>query len=171
LDTNHPQVCFIRETLEKETRLSYYERIKSIIPTEFHNLIPATSPGPGFEFKDENHPLRSKAVTLIEALRTKKSVEDVRELLVSFRKELAEEAGAGAGEDAQYQQQSRQLFVQCLLLVGSKSFSHILNVVERYLDVLRLVNQTPEGRLHTVQIVASFWKNNTQVSFRVRVSV
>lgn len=160
LDTNHPQVCFIRETLEKETRLSYYERIKSIIPAEFHPLIPATAPGPDFEYKDVNNPLHAKAAILIEALRTKKSVEDVRDILQNFRKTQAEHLG---GQPEDYVQQSRQLFVQCLLLVGSKSFSHILNVVERYLDVLRLVNDSAEGRLHTVQIVASFWKNNTQV--------
>lgn len=161
LDPLHPQVCFIRETLEKETRLSYYERIKSIIPNEFHTLIPATAPGPDFEYKDVNNPLHAKAKIVIESLRTKKSVEEVRDILAHFKKELATD-----GKNEQEQgQQVRQMFVQCLLLVGSKSFSHILNVVERYLDVLRFVNTTPEGRLHTVQIVASFWKNNTQVVY------
>ncbi|KAG2230494.1 hypothetical protein INT48_009869 [Thamnidium elegans] len=158
LDPNHPQVCFIRETLEKETRLSYYERIKSILPTEFYTLIPAAAPGPDFEYKDINGPLHAKAKLIIESLRTKKSIEEVRDILTNFKKELAAEGI----DEHQQTQQVRQMFVQCLLLVGSKSFSHILNVVERYLDVLRFVNTTPEGRLHTVQIVASFWKNNTQ---------
>ncbi|KAI7896054.1 armadillo-type protein [Mucor mucedo] len=157
LDPLHPQVCFIRETLEKETRLSYYERIKSIIPVEFQKLIPAIAPGPDFEYKDPNHPLHEKAKIIIESLRTKKSVEEVRALLAQFKKELGVEIS-----EQEQTQIVRQMFVQCLLLVGSKSFSHILNVVERYLDVLRFVNTTPEGRLHTVQIVASFWKNNTQ---------
>jgi nuclear cap-binding protein subunit 1 len=159
LDPNHPQACFIRETLEKETRLSYYERIKSIIPPNFQPLIPAVAPSPNFEYKDVNNPLHEKAKHIIESLRTKKSVEEVRDILATYKKEL-ESQGQTEAEQTQH---VRQMFVQCLLLVGSKSFSHILNVVERYLDVLRFVNTTPEGRLHTVQIVASFWKNNTQV--------
>ncbi|KAI9346679.1 armadillo-type protein [Pilaira anomala] len=158
LDPNHPQVCFIRETLEKEIRLSYYERIKSIIPDYFHALIPAVAPGPDFKYKDPADPLYQKTQLIISSLRGKKSVEEVGDILSNFKKEF----GAEGMNEQEQTQQVREIFVQCLLLVGSKSFSHILNVVERYLDVLRLVNASPEGRLHTVQIVASFWKNNTQ---------
>jgi nuclear cap-binding protein subunit 1 len=92
-------------------------------------------------------------------LRTKKTADEVRALLDKYKEEV--KASTGADEQEQ-NQRVREMFVQCLLLVGSKSFSHILNVVERYLDVLRFVNATPEGRLHTVQIVASFWEHNTQ---------
>ncbi|KAI9022822.1 armadillo-type protein [Phycomyces nitens] len=158
LDQMHPQACFIRETLEKEIRLSYYERIKTTIPEEFAPLFPAVAPGPDFEFKDPTHPLHLQAKLVIDSLRAKKTVEEVREILNNFK---AEQAKLGLDETAQLNS-VRQLFVQCLLLVGSKSFSHVLNVVERYLEVMRYVNSTPEGRLHTVQIVSSFWKNNTQ---------
>jgi nuclear cap-binding protein subunit 1 len=161
LDPLHPQSCFIRETLEKEIRLSYYERIKSILPEEFHALVPATAPAPNFAFKDVNDPLHAQAKIIIESLRTKKTVDEVRAILDKYKGELQSQ-----GIDEQQQTVLvRLMFVQCLLLVGSKSFSHILNVVERYLDVLRLVNTTPEGRLQTVQIVASFWKQNTQVNY------
>lgn len=159
LDPLHPQSCFIRETLEKEIRLSYYERIKSILPEEFHALVPSAAPAPNFAYKDVNDPLHEQAKIIIESLRTKKTVDEVKSILDKYKDGLQSQ-----GMDEQQQTSLvRQMFVQCLLLVGSKSFSHILNVVERYLDVLRLVNTTPEGRLHTVQIVASFWKHNTQV--------
>ncbi|OBZ91140.1 Nuclear cap-binding protein subunit 1 [Choanephora cucurbitarum] len=156
LDPNHPQVCFVRETFEKVTRLSYYERIKSILPTPFHALIPTFAPAPNFAFKDVQDPLHPKAKHLIENLRTKKTTDEIRAILDGYKEELVDE------DDAGQQQKVRFMFVQCLLLVGSKSFSHILNVVERYLDILRMINSTPEARLHTVHIVASFWKNNTQ---------
>ncbi|KAL7310634.1 Nuclear cap-binding protein subunit 1 [Mucor circinelloides] len=159
LDPNHPQACFIRETLEKEIRLSYYERIKSIIPEEFHALVPSAAPAPNFAYKDIKDPLHAQAKVVIESLRTKKTADEVRTILDKYK----EEVRATTGVDEQEQNQRvREMFVQCLLLVGSKSFSHILNVVERYLDVLRFVNATPDGRLHTVQIVASFWEHNTQ---------
>ncbi|CAO0803530.1 unnamed protein product [Mucor circinelloides] len=158
LDPNHPQACFIRETLEKEIRLSYYERIKSIIPEEFHALVPSAAPAPNFAYKDIKDPLHAQAKVVIESLRTKKTADEVRTILDKYKEEVR-----ATGVDEQEQNQRvREMFVQCLLLVGSKSFSHILNVVERYLDVLRFVNATPDGRLHTVQIVASFWEHNTQ---------
>lgn len=158
LDPNHPQACFIRETLEKEIRLSYYERIKSIIPEEFHALVPSAAPAPNFAYKDIKDPLHAQAKVVIESLRTKKTADEVRTILDKYKEEVRT-----TGVDEQEQNQRvREMFVQCLLLVGSKSFSHILNVIERYLDVLRFVNATPDGRLHTVQIVASFWEHNTQ---------
>ncbi|KAG0190907.1 Component of the cap-binding complex (CBC) [Apophysomyces sp. BC1034] len=158
LDPNHPQYSFIRETLEKEIRLSYYERIKTSLPEEFLVMIPQEAPGPVFEYKDADHPLYDQARAVIESLRAKKTVEEVRDILDKFNEMQAQQ-----GIDEQTRMRMvRNLFLQCLLLVGSKSFSHVLNVVERYLELMRYVNSTPEGRLHTVQIVASFWKNNSQ---------
>lgn len=157
LDLNHPQVCFVRETFEKQTRLSYYERIKSLIPEEFQKLMSPTPPGPHFECADPSNPLHEKAKVIVNALRGKKSVDEVKSLLDQFKEELE-----GVDEQERVRKE-RYLFTQCLLLVGSKSFSHILNVIERYLDILRAINTTPEARLHSVQIVASFWKNNSQV--------
>lgn len=159
LDPNHPQVCFVRETFEKERRLSYYERIKSLVPENLHGLMTAAPPAPDFAFMDSAHPLHAQAKTVIDALRAKKSVDEVKALLDQAKEQM----------DEQEQEKTvRFLFVECLLLVGSKSFSHILNVIERYLDILRTFNTTPEARLHTVQTVASFWKNNSQVTAQIR---
>ncbi|KAG0747196.1 hypothetical protein G6F57_006109 [Rhizopus arrhizus] len=158
MDSLAPQSCFIREVLEKEIRLSYYERIKSMLPENFQTIIPVTAPAPDFKFSDTSDPLNVKSKEIIDSLRTKKSVEEIRDLLAKYKDELASQ-GVNEGEQ---QSLVRELFIQCLLLVGSKSFSHVLNVVERYLEVLRFLNSAPEGRLHTVQILASFWKNNTQ---------
>ncbi|KAG1462785.1 hypothetical protein G6F56_005438 [Rhizopus delemar] len=158
MDSLAPQSCFVREVLEKEIRLSYYERIKSMIPENLHTLIPETAPSPHFKFNNTDDPLNAKSKVIIDSLRTKKSVEEVRDLLSKNKEDAATEGKT----EIEQQSYVRELFIQSLLLVGSKSFSHILNVVERYLDVLRFLNSTPEGRLHTVQILASFWKDNTQ---------
>ncbi|RCH82193.1 Component of the cap-binding complex (CBC), partial [Rhizopus azygosporus] len=154
-----PQACFIRELLEKEIRLSYYERIKSMLPENYHVMIPATAPVPSFKYESAEDPLHAKSKEVIDSIRTKKSVEELRDLLSRYKEELA---SSGVSSEVEQQSVIRELFTQCLLLVGSKSFSHVLNVVERYLEVLRFLNATPEGRLHTVQIVSSFWKDNTQ---------
>ncbi|KAI8992033.1 armadillo-type protein [Mycotypha africana] len=162
---NHPQVCFLRETLEKVIRLSYYERIKAILPEELYPLISPQAPAPEFAFKDPNDPLHATAKTIIESLRAKKTVDELQQLLEEYANRMKEEVMSDR-DDQQQQLQldhlKRIMFIQCLLWVGSKSFSHILNVVERYLEMLRSLNSTPDARVHTVQIVASFWKNNTQ---------
>ncbi|KAI8381201.1 armadillo-type protein [Radiomyces spectabilis] len=158
LDPLHPQLCFIRETLEKEIRLSYYERIKSIIPEAFRSVIPSAAPAPDFKYKNPEDPLHQSAKTMIENMRAKKTVEEIRAILDKIKED---QASQGISEEEQ-NSAAREVFLHSLLLVGSKSFSHVLNVVERYLEVMRYVNSTPEARLHTVQVVASFWKNNTQ---------
>ena len=159
LDPAHPRVCFIRETLEKDIRLSYYERIKSTVPEPFHALIPSQPSGPDFEYENGDHPLHDSAKEVINGMKTKKSSDDIQAILQRFKEEQAKQ---GADEQEQTKL-THELFVQAMLLVGSKSFSHVLNVVERYLEVLRFVNTTPEARVHTVTVVASFWKQNSQV--------
>ncbi|KAJ8664019.1 hypothetical protein O0I10_000297 [Lichtheimia ornata] len=155
LEPSHPQVCFIRETIGKLIHLSYYERIKSIIPENLHGLVPPTAPAPSFAYQSAEHPQHEAAREVISTLRAKKSTDDVQALLDRIKEQHS--------TDAQEQERFMQeLFTQCMLFVGSKSFSHVLNVVERYLEVLRYVNSSPEARLRTVQIAAAFWKDNTQ---------
>jgi nuclear cap-binding protein subunit 1 len=126
-DSMHPQVCFIRETIEKEIRLSYFDRIKTSLPDEFHALAPPQAPAPHFSYGSSEHPLNASAKKVVEALRSKKSVEEVHEILNSIKQELASLNYDEAAHTATIQ----DLFIQCLLLVGCKSFSHVLNVVER----------------------------------------
>ncbi|CAO3608326.1 unnamed protein product [Cunninghamella blakesleeana] len=157
-DRSHPQVCFIRETLEKEIRLSYYERIKTSLPENFTPLISPQAPGPNFAYGDANHSLNLPAKQIVEHLRAKKSVEEVRELLERIKQDLS-------NQDMDEKKQSyvvQDLFIQSLLQVGAKSFSHILNVIERYLEIMRHFNSTQDDKLNTVRTVAFFWKNNSQ---------
>ncbi|CAO3616959.1 unnamed protein product [Cunninghamella echinulata] len=154
----HPQVCFIRETLEKEIRLSYYERIKTSLPENFTSLIPTQTPGPNYGYADANNPLYLPAKQIVDHLRAKKSVEEVRESLEKIKQDLGNQ-----GMDEKKQLSTvHDLFIQSLLHVGAKSFSHILNVIERYLEIMRHFNSTQDDKLCTIRIVAIFWKNNSQ---------
>lgn len=51
LPDDHAQSVFIRETLEKTIRLSYYERIKEALPDEFQKFLPSEAPGPSWKFE------------------------------------------------------------------------------------------------------------------------
>src|SRR5258708_40159305 len=57
---------------------------------------------------------------------------------------------------------TRSITVQCLLVLGARSFSHFLNVVERYLPVLHAVSGTPDAKFEILEIVSGFWRRNRQ---------
>ncbi|KAG9067373.1 Component of the cap-binding complex (CBC) [Linnemannia hyalina] len=158
LPDNHSQCVFIRETLEKAMRLSYFERIKEALPEEFQKFIPSEAPGPSWKFESPDHPYHAMASAVLNSLRAKNSIEQIEQTLESMKNApRLESLTANEREDF-----IRELFTECVLMLGSKSFSHVLNVIERYLTILQRMNSTPEARLHTVKIVAQFWKNNTQ---------
>ncbi|KAG0349619.1 Component of the cap-binding complex (CBC) [Podila humilis] len=159
LPVDHAQSIFIRETLEKTIRLSYYERIKETLPEEFQQkFLPAEAPGPTWKFESPDHPYHAMGSAVLNSLRAKTPIEQIEQTLESMK-------NAPRLEDLTPSQREdfiRELFVECVLMLGSKSFSHVLNVIERYLTILQKMNSTPEARLHTVKIVAQFWKDNTQ---------
>ncbi|KAF9207554.1 Component of the cap-binding complex (CBC) [Haplosporangium sp. Z 27] len=158
LPFNHSQAVFIRETLEKTIRLSYYERIKEPMPENFQKFIPEEAPGPSWKFESPEHPYHAMASAVLNSLRAKNSIDQIEQTLESMKNApRLESLTPTEREDF-----IRELFTECVLMLGSKSFSHVLNVIERYLTILQRMNGTPEARLHTVKIVAQFWKNNTQ---------
>ena len=66
----------------------------------------------------------------------------------------------------------RSIGVQSLLSIGSRSFSHLLNAIERYLPLLRgLANPGPaqgggdvtEAKTDILNAVFAFWKRNRQI--------
>ncbi|KAF9190188.1 Component of the cap-binding complex (CBC), partial [Haplosporangium sp. Z 767] len=158
LPVNHPQSIFIRETLEKTIRLSYFERIKEAVPEEFHQFIPSEAPGPTWKFESPDHPYHAMASAVLNSLRNKHSIEQIEQTLESMKNAPRLESLS----ETEREDFIRELFTECVLMLGSKSFSHVLNVIERYLQILQRLNGTREARLHTVKIVAQFWKNNTQ---------
>ena len=52
--------------------------------------------------------------------------------------------------------------VQTILHVGSRSSSHFLNVLERYLALLRALSPTANARAALLRTVARFWRRNAQ---------
>jgi len=67
----------------------------------------------------------------------------------------------------------RSIAVQSLLHIGSRSFSHLLNAIERYLPLLRNVasggvsstgaSGNPEAKAGILAAAAAFWKHNRQM--------
>ncbi|KAI3485305.1 hypothetical protein L1887_51418 [Cichorium endivia] len=51
----------------------------------------------------------------------------------------------------------RDLVVQCVLQVGSRSFSHLLNIVERYHGLLRTLSRSARMRAAMLAAAVRFW--------------
>lgn len=56
----------------------------------------------------------------------------------------------------------RDLAVQTILNVGSRSFSHFLNALERYLTLLRNLTASSSARQELLTSVAAFWRRHPQ---------
>ncbi|KAK9767555.1 Nuclear cap-binding protein subunit 1 [Basidiobolus ranarum] len=158
-DKASPKYVFIREGLEKLIKLSYYERVKGTLPEDFLPMIPPAAPGIDFKYQtpgpDEG--LNNLVSTLVQKIRAKASSDDIQEILNAYvpmnGAELDEKATTSLKFD---------IVMQCVLMVGSKSFSHSLNVIERYLAILQKHAATAEDKITAIEIVASCWKHNTQ---------
>lgn len=115
------------------------------------------------------HPYHDAAQSILGLLRGRSEIENVISALESHRNSLAESAHDMANLDSVL----RSIAIQSLLHTGSRSFSHFLNAVERYLPLLRNLaaggissnGGTPnlEARMDILSASAQFWKRNRQM--------
>jgi nuclear cap-binding protein subunit 1 len=82
--------------------------------------------------------------------------------VVAFVEEMRGELLRESTSESRALSTTRSITVQCLLMQGARSFSHFLNVVERYLAVLHAVSGTPDGKFEILEIVGGFWRRNVQ---------
>ncbi|KAJ3019710.1 Nuclear cap-binding protein subunit 1 [Thoreauomyces humboldtii] len=163
---------FIRETLERSIRLAYWERVQGTIPETFATyeaIFPKIAPKPNFKFEGEGDGIDPEIFKLVTELRkslaNKTPAPEVSKILkrIAERPDTTPMEVEGSGFVATDKDRlARDAFVHCVMLQGSKSFSHVLNVVERYISLLREYNATDDAKAHTVRIIAEFWKYNTQ---------
>jgi nuclear cap-binding protein subunit 1 len=65
--------------------------------------------------------------------------------------------------DSRAASRTRSITMQCLLVLGSRSFSHFLNAIERYLQILHTLSNTPDAKFEMLEIVSTFWRRNRQM--------
>lgn len=99
-------------------------------------------------------------------MRGRTKAEDVVSHLDSLKNTLSETADGDVNVNAVL----RSIAVQSLLNIGSRSFSHFLNAIERYLPLLRNLasgsiasntgGSNVEARMDILDAVSSFWKRS-----------
>jgi nuclear cap-binding protein subunit 1 len=116
---------FLKLLITQLIRLSYYERIKETIPQYFTHLLPSPPQPLPIGISDLN--LEEFKDVLSTAIQNKDSVESLEALLLSMPDSPTEDFA------------EKKVFLTCLLSAGNKSFSHCLNVVERYNLMQRII--------------------------------
>ena len=159
LNPSNPQPKFVKESLEKAIKLSYYQKITGTVPSSFSSLLPA-KPVCNFKYKDElesvTGDLRYTAAQKMDlVVRRRPSHEDIflslEEIIPSTER-----------EDSPVFERI-ELFLQCILNLAKKSFSHSFSALARYHKVIKELAQTPDKKMYVLQVLGDFWKNNTSM--------
>ena len=112
---------FIKYALEMLTRFAYYERVKGTLPAAYIGTIyPESQPRPDFKFAHDDSGVNDAAAELLSFFRTK-STEQEREACLNKMREVI-----------QSEEKIREIVLHALFMAGSKSFSHMLNIFERF---------------------------------------
>jgi nuclear cap-binding protein subunit 1 len=168
------QFIFVRETLEKCIRLAYFDRIKNSIPETFEQhsgIFPATSPTFSYTFHDigdVDHGLFDMVRSLNSKISSREEVISIEEILTKIEEYVTNHPHAlNSYPNAHLfeltpNNVSQDALFQSIMFQGSKSFSHLLNVIEKYLSLLQSRNETEFQRQITCKIICQFWSKNKQ---------
>ncbi|KAJ1871482.1 Nuclear cap-binding protein subunit 1 [Coemansia sp. RSA 990] len=155
---NAPRRRFVQETLLKLVRLSYLDRVKAHLPESSESLVPQKTPGHNFKFTLQAMDERTKAVSVAvgKCLKNKGTPEQALEILHSHYSQWTDL------DDAERQMLAREMLTEHVLLLGSKTFSHMLNAIEKFMPALQQFGDTPEAKLQIATVVEDFWIKHPQ---------
>ncbi|KAF8632011.1 hypothetical protein AX17_004954 [Amanita inopinata Kibby_2008] len=173
LPMQHPKRAFMLRAVESEIRLSYHERILKTLPEVMQapeaNVIPEQAPSPDFEYDDPSNPHHEGAQSVLNLFRGRAKAEDVIASLETLRSTLESSVEGHINVDTVV----RSITMHSLLHIGSRSFSHLLNAIERYLPLLRNLASggtsstgaggNPEAKSDILSASATFWRQSRQM--------
>ncbi|OVA14213.1 MIF4G-like [Macleaya cordata] len=151
-----PQRVFVQEVLEREVRLSYWDQIKQSIENapELEELLPAKV-GPHLKYSAEDYKESSELALSVELSSMVKGRTIAREIISWIDEKIIPVHGP---------QIALEVIIQTLLDIGSKSFTHLITVLERYGQVIAKLCPDQDKQVMLIDEVSSYWKNNTQMT-------
>ncbi|GAB4829606.1 Nucleic acid dioxygenase ALKBH1 [Ancistrocladus abbreviatus] len=152
-----PQRVFVQEVLEREVRLSYWDKIKQSIENApgLEELLPPKG-GPNFRYGAEGDRERSEQQVLSAELTSLvKGRQTAREIISWIEEKVIPAHGLEV---------TLEVVVQTLLSIGSKSFTHLITVLERYGQVIAKLCPVEDKQVMLINEVNSFWKNSSQMT-------
>ncbi|CAN8270752.1 unnamed protein product [Cochlearia groenlandica] len=152
-----PKRVFVQEVLQREVRLSYWDKIKQSIEnaSALEELLPAKS-GPKYMYSLEEGKEKTEQHQLSAELNKKvKEKQTARDMILWIEETIYPVHGFEV---------TLTVVVQTLLEIGSKSFTHMVTVLERYGQVFAKLCPDNEKQAMLLSQVSIYWKNNAQMT-------
>ncbi|XP_075904157.1 nuclear cap-binding protein subunit 1 isoform X1 [Nelusetta ayraudi] len=162
VDPEKPKPKFVKEVLEKCMRLSYHQRIVDIVPPTFSGLIPA-EPIFIFKYLDESAsslPGYPTSVTVSNAIKNRASNEEILAILKEVPNPNQDDDD---DEGESFNPLKVDVFLQTLLHLAAKSFSHSFSALAKFHEILKSLTESDEGKLHILKVVYDVWRNHPQM--------
>ncbi|XP_016422524.1 nuclear cap-binding protein subunit 1-like [Sinocyclocheilus rhinocerous] len=162
-DIEKPKPKFVKEVLEKCMRLSYHQRIVDIVPQSFSALIPA-NPVCSYKYEEETEcplPGLAMATTVSNAIKNRASNE---EILIVLKDVPNPNQDDDDDEGDGFNPLKIEVFLQTLLHLAAKSFSHSFSALAKFHEVLKNLTDSDEGKLHILRVLYEFWRNHPQMT-------
>ncbi|KAK6923523.1 MIF4G-like, type 2 [Dillenia turbinata] len=151
-----PQRVFVQEVLEREVCLSYWDKVKQSVENApaLEELLPPKR-GLDFKYSTEDGREITGQYSLSEELRGMvKGRLSAREVFSWMEENVLPSHGFEV---------ALKIVVQTLLDIGSKSFTHLITVLERYGQVFAKLCPDQDRQVMLITEVSSYWKNSTQL--------
>ncbi|XP_006863200.1 PREDICTED: nuclear cap-binding protein subunit 1 isoform X1 [Chrysochloris asiatica] len=161
-DLESPKPKFVREVLEKCMRLSYHQRILDIVPSTFSTLCPA-NPTCIYKYGDESSnslPGHSVALCLSVAFKSKATNNEIFNILKDVPNPNQDDDD---DEGFSFNPLKIEVFVQTLLHLAAKSFSHSFSALAKFHEVFKTLADGDEGKLHVLSVMFQVWRNHPQM--------
>uniref|UniRef100_A0A7N0THD9 ABH1 n=1 Tax=Kalanchoe fedtschenkoi TaxID=63787 RepID=A0A7N0THD9_KALFE len=152
-----PQRVFVQEVLEREVRLSYWDKVKQSIENApgLEELLPPRG-GSNFKYgpeddkeKTDQHLLSLELSSMVKGRKT------IREIIVWIEESVFPIHGF---------ETTLTIVAQTLLDIGSKSFTHLITVLERYGQVIAKLCPDLDKQVLLLDEVGTYWRNNSQMT-------
>lgn len=151
-----PQRVFVQEVLDREVRLSYWDKVKQSIESTpaLEELLPPKG-GPDFRYTSEDDENKTEYTLSTELNGMVKGRKTARDVIIWLEETVIPLNGLEV---------ALRVVVQTLLDIGSKSFTHLITVLERYGQIIAKICPDEETQIMLISEVASFWKNSAQTT-------
>ncbi|XP_031485671.1 nuclear cap-binding protein subunit 1 [Nymphaea colorata] len=151
-----PQRVFVQEVLEREVRLSYWDKIKQSIENApgLEELLPPVG-GPLFKYSGDDKESTAELALSAELKSMVKGRKTARELISWIEEHVIPTCGPKV---------AIEVVVQTLLDIGAKSFTHLITVLERYGQVIARLAADQDQQILLIEEISAFWKNSAQMT-------
>uniref|UniRef100_A0A669DGD2 Nuclear cap binding protein subunit 1 n=1 Tax=Oreochromis niloticus TaxID=8128 RepID=A0A669DGD2_ORENI len=142
--------------------LSYHQRIVDIVPPTFSALIPA-DPIFTYKYVDESAsslPGYPMSITVSNAIKNRASNEEILTVLKEVPNPNQEDDD---DEGESFNPLKIDVFLQTLLNLAAKSFSHSFSALGKFHEILKTLANSDEGKLHLLKVLYEVWRNHPQM--------